>query len=95
MTVVVFVAQIYPRKKLSMVLVINCDAHANDGDILKAVKGHCKNYTVKSKCLTASKLDYVIEINITTENNLLRELMNIDGVNTASILSHDGEITAS
>ena len=94
-TVVILISQVYPKKQLSMVLVINCEAHANDEDILKTVKGYYKHYKVKSKSLTTNKLDYVIEINITAENNLLRDLMKIDGVNAASILSHDGEITAS
>ena len=94
-TVFIFISQVYPQKKLSMVLVINSEAHANDDEILTTVKGYCKSYKIKSKNLTPSKADYVIEVNINAENNLLRDLMKIDGVNAASILSHDGEITAS
>ena len=78
-----------------MVLVINGEAHTNDIDILDVVKKYCKNYKVKSKNLTQHTLDFVIEINIRAENNLLRDLMQINGVTAASILSHDGEITAS
>ena len=91
--IIIIIAQFYPQKRLSMVLVISCDANANDEEILSTVKNYYKHYKIKSKTLNAIKLDYVIEINVTAENNLLRDLKKIDGVNAVSILSHDGEIT--
>ena len=35
----------------------------------------------------------VIEIKVDEESNLIHEIMKIDGVTSASVLSHDGEIT--
>lgn len=94
-SIIIVIAQFYPQKRLSMVLVISSDATANDEEILNTVKNYHKHYKIKSKNLNAIKLDYVIEINVSAESNLLRDLMKIDGVNAVSILSHDGEITAS
>lgn len=94
-TVIIVISQFYPQKRLSMVLVISSEAHANSSQILNTVKSYHKHYKIKSKNLTTTKQDYVIEINVTAENNLLHDLMKIEGVKAASILSHDGEITAS
>lgn len=93
-SIIILIAQFYPQKRLSMVLVISSDATAKDEEILSTVKNYYKHYKIKSKNLNAIKLDYVIEINISAESDLVRDLMKIDGVNAVSILSHDGEITA-
>lgn len=92
--VVIFILQLYPRKKLSMILVVNSACTDNDGAILEAVKRHAKWYKLKSKNLTGHSLDMVLELAIGEESPLVHELVALDGVTSASILSHDGEITA-
>lgn len=92
--VVIFILQLYPRKKLSMILVVNSACPDNDGAILEAVKRHAKWYKLKSKNLTDHSLDMVLELAIAEESPLVHELVALDGVTSASILSHDGEITA-
>ena len=92
--VVIIVLQLYPRKKLSMILVVNSACPDNDGAILEAVKRHAKWYKLKSKNLTDHSLDMVLELAIAEESPLVHELVALDGVTSASILSPDGEITA-
>ncbi len=92
--VVIIVLQLYPQKKLSMILVVNSACPDNDGAILEAVKRHAKWYKLKSKNLTDHSLDMVLELAIAEESPLVHELVALDGVTSASILSHDGEITA-
>ena len=92
--VVIIVLQLYPRKKLSMILVVNSACPDNDGAILEAVKRHATWYKLKSKNLTDHSLDMVLELAIAEESPLVHELVALDGVTSASILSHDGEITA-
>lgn len=92
--VVIIVLQLYPRKKLSMILVVNSACPDNDGAILEAVKRRAKWYKLKSKNLTDHSLDMVLELAIAEESPLVHELVALDGVTSASILSHDGEITA-
>ncbi|MGM9550212.1 MAG: DUF4956 domain-containing protein [Faecousia sp.] len=92
--VVIFVLQRYPRKKLSMILVVNSTCLENDGAILETVKRHAKWYKLKSKNLTDHSLDMVLELAIEEESPLVHELIALKGVTSASILSHDGEITA-
>ena len=94
MSVVVLLMQKYPLKKLSMILVVNSTNISNDKLIIEEVKKYCKKYKVKSKNLTATSLDMIIEINVDTESELVHDVLTIEGVKSASILTHDGEITA-
>ena len=94
-SVIVFLAQVYPVKKLSMILVVNSTLPDSHRQILDAVKKYDKACKVKSKNVTVKSLDMVIEVNLTAESELVHELIKLEGVTSASVLSHDGEITAS
>ena len=76
-----------------MVLVVNSSDTESDKQILDTVKKYSKYCQVKSKNHTETTLDMVIEIKVDEESNLIHEIMKIDGVTSASVLSHDGEIT--
>ncbi len=94
-TVIIMIAQRYPVKKLSMLLVVNSLAPHSDKDIIATVKQYDKHCQIKSKNMRSDALDLVIEINVTAESDLLYDIMKIQGVTAASVISHDGEITAS
>lgn len=93
-SVIVLLMQHYPARKLSMILVVNCADPAGDKQILETVKKYCKSYKIKSRNLTPTTLDMIVEIRVDAETELVHDVMKIDGVTSASILSHDGEITA-
>lgn len=94
MTVVVLIMRKYPIRKLSMVLVVNSNKPESDKAILETVKKYCKHYKVKSKNLTSDSLDMVVEVNVDEGSELVHDVLKVDGVTSASILTHDGEITA-
>ena len=93
MTVIVFLLTKYPDKKLSMLLVVNSSRIDSDRDILDKVKEHTKAYKLKSKNLTPTSLDMIIELKVAEDSALVSEIMAIDGVTAASLLTHDGETT--
>ena len=93
-SVIVLLMQHYPARKLSMILVVNSTDPASDKLILETVKKYCKSYKIKSRNLTPTTLDMIVEIRVDAESELVHDVMKIDGVTAASILSHDGEITA-
>lgn len=93
-SIMIVLMQKYPGKKLSMILVVNSTIPNSDKAIIAVVKDFSKNYKVKSKNLTSTTLDMIVEIQVAEESELVHEVMKIEGVTSASILSHDGEITA-
>ena len=67
----------------------------NDKEIMNIVRKYSKYGRIKSKNMTDSKLDMIIEVKVDEESELIHEVLTIDGVVSAAILSHDGEVTAS
>lgn len=94
MSLIVILMQKYPVKKLSMILVVNSNLLDSDTEILDTVKKYSKHYKIKSRNLTPNSLNLIIEINVEEDSKLVHEMLKIDGVTSASILTHDGEITA-
>ena len=93
MTLIVFLLNKYPTKRLSMLLVVNCTRPDGDADIIAKVKEHTKAFQVKSKNLTPKSLDMIIELRVPQENTLVQDIMLIDGVTSASLMAHNGETT--
>ncbi len=94
MSVVILIVQKYPMRKSSMILVVNSTDINSDTKILDTVKQYSKGCQVKSRNLTPTSLDMVVEIKTEQDSELVHALLKIEGVNSASVLSHDGEITA-
>ena len=82
-----------PVAKAPMILVVNAsDLDAEDA-VAETVKKYTKLYHVKSRNMTATTLDLVIELRTAEGSKLVREIMSLKGVCSASLLSHDGEVT--
>jgi uncharacterized membrane protein YhiD involved in acid resistance len=94
MSVVVILMQKMPLKKMSMILVVNSTNLDSDKEILETVKKYSKGYKIRSKNLTPDSLDMIVELRVEAESDLVKDILNLDGVTSASILTHDGEITA-
>ena len=82
-----------PVAKAPMMLVVNsCDLDSEQRitDIIKKYNIHS---TVKSRNMTKESLDMIIELRTNAGSELLKEILDLNGVTTASLLSHDGEVT--
>ncbi len=93
-SIAIVVMQRYPIKKDSMLLVVNGTTPECEQEIESLVKGFDKNYKIKSKSLTNESINIIIELNIDNESKIVQNLIKIEGVSSASLLTHDGEITA-
>ena len=93
-SVVVIIMQRYPMKKSSMILVVNSTKNDSDEKILDIVSKYSSYCKVKSRNLTPASLDMVIEISTDKDSELVHEVLKVEGVSSASVLTHDGEITA-
>lgn len=93
MSALVIFMQKYPLRKASMVLVVNSEKTDSDTKILEVVKRYSKYCKVRSKNLTKTKLDMVIEVKVDEESELVQKVLEIEGIYSAAILTHDGDIT--
>lgn len=93
-SIVVVLMQKYPLKRTSMILVVNSTKTGSDEKILSIVSKYSTYHKVKSRNLTPTSLDMVIEISTDKDSELVHEILEVEGVSSASVLTHDGEITA-
>lgn len=92
-TVGILISDKLPIAKSPQILVINSDTYENEDEILETVKKYCSLHKVKARNLAQNHLDMAIEVRVKEEGNLVRDLMKITDVTSASLVAHDGEVT--
>ncbi|MBR3928615.1 MAG: DUF4956 domain-containing protein [Clostridia bacterium] len=92
-TLGILVLNWFPVAKAPMIFVVNASDLDAEEEILNAVRKYEKHFKIKSRNMTASSLDMIIELRTAKGGELVREAMKLDKVTSASLLSHDGEVT--
>ena len=82
-----------PVAKAPMILVVNSTDLDAEASVCEAVRKYAKFFTVKSRNMTAETLDLVVELRTEQGSSLIRDVMKIQGITSASLLAHDGEVT--
>ncbi len=73
-------------------VVISCDSHEHELAVMKLLEQKVKRSVVKSKTARKGAIDLNIEIRMTSENtDFINELADLDGVNSAVLVSYNGE----
>ena len=92
-TVGILVLDNMPVAKAPMILVVNADDLDAEDAIVAAVKQYVKHVQVKSRNMTDTALDLVMELRTNEGSALVRDVKKIHGVTAVSLLAHDGEVT--
>ena len=82
-----------PVARAPMILVVNASNLDAEDAVVAEVGRFDKHFRVKSRNLTATTLDMVIELRTAQGSALVRKIMQLPGIVSASLLSHDGEVT--
>ncbi len=82
-----------PVAKAPMILVVNASDPDAEKRIMDAVAKHTGHSTVKSRNMTGNTLDLIVELRTSAGSELLKDILQEEGVTSASLLSHDGEVT--
>lgn len=92
-TVGIFILDRLPVARAPMILVVNASNLDAEEAVTNAVKPFAGHYRVKSRNMTESSLDLVLELRTAQGSSLVRAVMALEGVTSVSLLSHDGEVT--
>jgi hypothetical protein len=88
-----FVLELTPAGKASVLLIVNAKSIEQEAGIREVVEKYAKHAKVKSRNVSSESLDMIFDIKTAKEAELLKELMETDGVFGASVMAHDGEVT--
>ena len=83
----------FPVARAPMIFVVNANCLNAEGTVAEVVKKYAKHFQVKSRNMTDTTLDLVIELRTAQGSELIQDTMQLDCVSSASLLSHDGEVT--
>lgn len=92
-TVFILVLDMLPVGKAPMMLVVNSSEMNGEKAVLDVVGKYARYYKVKSRNLSKGRLDLVIELKVKEESALVSEVAALEGMLSASMISHDGEVT--
>ena len=93
LTLGIMVLDWMPVAKAPMILVVNSGNLKVEKSVTEVVTNYDKHYRVKSRNMTGNSLDLIIELRTACGDELIEKVMELDGVLSASLLSHDGEVT--
>lgn len=93
LTVAILLLDRLPVAKAPMILVVNTAQPDLEQAIADVVNRYDRHFQVKSRNMTAEALDLVAELRTSQGGALVREVMQISGVTSAALLSHDGEVS--
>ena len=82
-----------PVAKAPMILVVNAQGLETEDAVCKAVVKYAKHYSVKSRNVSAQTLDLVLELRTAQGAELVRAVNQLEGVQSVSLMSHDGEVS--
>ena len=93
LTVGLWAANWLPIVKMSKILLVDSNSIENEKNIMEIVKKYCSLYKVKARNLSQDHMNMAIEVRVKEEEKMVVELMHLKNVVSASLISHDGEVT--
>ena len=92
-TVIIFILRLIPEMPGDKMLFVACDSNVPDvlEQVEAIVNSNTKYFRVKSKNIGKQTIDIIVDVRVKDENALIAALRNCSGVNTLSLVSHEGE----
>ena len=92
-TLIILLLEYMPVAKAPMILIVNSTDLNVENALTVVVRKYAKHWNVKSRNMTQNSLDIILELRTTQGSDLVQNVMCLNGVTSASLLSHDGEVT--
>ena len=92
-TVLVLILENIPSSRAPMMLVVNLSDADGEASVLDTVKKFSRFHKVKSRNISGSNMDMVVEVRVKEESAFVKEVSGLAKVRSVSLISHDGEVT--
>lgn len=93
LTILVLILDRLPVGRAPMILVANLEDSGKELSLMEKVREYCKYYKVKSRNIAQGRCNLIVEVRAAKEYEMLQELEKMEGVESISLVSHDGEVT--
>lgn len=92
-TVIMLLLHFVPNAKPALLLIVNAESAATEQLLVAVLKKDAKYFKIKSRNVTASGVDMIVELKTKQEQQLISDVYAVEGIRSASLMTHDGEIT--
>ena len=92
LTVLIFVLDAVPVLKAPCLLIVSAELELDDDIFWDCIRKYTSKAKVRSRNVTKSGKEIVVEMQTKDEVALLNQIMTVQGVRTANVLTHDGEV---
>lgn len=93
-TISIFLFEMLPKTKAPCLLVVNLEDKGAEKEIQAVLDRYVRFYKEKSRNVTKHGMDLIFEVSTKKGNVLIDEIIKLNYVNNAALLSHDGEVRA-
>lgn len=91
-TVGILLLDMMPIRISPYLLIVNAEDKNLEDEIMDCVKELGGVYKLKSKNITKSGMDMILEVKIKKEKELVDKISDMEGIASVSLLAHDGEV---
>ena len=91
--IVMLLLHFVPNVRPTLLLVVNAADSDVEDELNNVLKGYTRHYRIKSRSISSTGMNMLIELQTKQEAELLRKISQIKVVNNATIMTHEGEIT--
>lgn len=91
-TVGILILDMLPLKVSSYLLIINADSKEIEDSVIAIMKEMGGSYKMKSKNITKNGMDLILEVKTKNDKELVNRISGLDGIQTVSLLFHEGEV---
>lgn len=92
-TVVMLALHFVPNVKPALLLLVNGRSTKIQEELNAVLKSGTSCFKIKSRNVTADGIDMIIELKTKDEDSLIEKVLAIPMVESATLMTHDGEIT--
>lgn len=93
MTVVIVLFNMLPSAKGNLVLIVNANSYTHEAQIMRVVENGCRYAKVRARNVSKTSLNMAIEVKVDDQAALIQNLIEIEGLTSASLVEHEGEVT--
>lgn len=93
LTILILVLDRIPIGRAPMILITNLQESSKEPELLKQIGQFCRYYKVKTRNLSGEHCNIIVEVRVKEEYELVQAVKNMEGVESVSLVSHDGEVT--
>ena len=92
-TIVMLGLHFIPHASPALLLLVNAADPSIQEKLEETVKANTSAYKIKSRSVSKTSLDTIIEVKVKNEAALIDSVLALEGVVKANLLDHDGEVT--